>query len=87
MDFFSIGSNDLTQYFLAVDRANARISSLYTPFHPSFLRLLKQIIDEAHRHGKWVGLCGEMGGNALATPLFLGYGIDEVSLAPRSFPA
>jgi fructose-specific PTS system IIA-like component len=86
VDFFSIGSNDLTQYFLAVDRANTRISSLYTPFHPSFLRLLKRIIDDAHRYGKWVGLCGEMGGNALATPLFLGYGIDEVSLAPSLIP-
>ena len=87
VDFFSIGSNDLTQYFLAVDRANTRVSSLYTPFHPSFLRLLKQIIDEVRRHGKWIGLCGEMGGNALATPLFLGYGIDEVSLAPSLIPA
>jgi len=82
VDFFSIGSNDLTQYFLAVDRANKNVAPLYTPFHPSFLRLLKQIIDGVHRHGKWIGLCGEMGGNALAAPLFLGYGIDEISLAP-----
>lgn len=87
VDFFSIGSNDLTQYFLAVDRSNARVSSLYTPFHPSFLRLLKQIIDQGHRQRTWVGLCGEMGGNALATPLFLGYGIDEISLAPSLIPA
>jgi fructose-specific PTS system IIA-like component len=87
VDFFSIGSNDLTQYFLAVDRANARVSSLYTPFHPSFLRLLKQIVDEVHERGKWVGLCGEMGGNSLATPLFVGYGIDEISLAPSLIPA
>jgi multiphosphoryl transfer protein len=87
VDFFSIGSNDLTQYFLAADRANTKVSYLYTPFHPSFLRLLKQIIDEVHRHKKWVGLCGEMGGNALAVPLFFAYGIDEISLAPSLIPA
>ena len=87
VDFFSIGSNDLTQYFLAVDRANRNVASLYTPFHPSFLRLLKQIIDGVHRHGKWIGLCGEMGGNPLAAPLFLGYGIDEISLSPSLIPA
>jgi phosphoenolpyruvate-protein phosphotransferase len=87
VDFFSIGSNDLTQYFLAADRSNTKVSYLYTPFHPSFLRLLKQIIDEVHRNKKWVGLCGEMGGNALAVPLFFGYGIDEISLAPSLIPA
>jgi multiphosphoryl transfer protein len=87
VDFFSIGSNDLTQYFLAVDRTNRSVASLYTPFHPSFLRLLKQIIDGAHSHGKWIGLCGEMGGNPLAAPLFLGYGIDEISLSPSLIPA
>jgi len=87
LDFFSIGSNDLTQYFLATDRANPKVGFLYSPFHPSFLRLLKQIIDEAHRHERWIGLCGEMGGNPLATPLFLGYGIDEISLAPSLIPA
>ncbi|HTO94283.1 MAG TPA: phosphoenolpyruvate--protein phosphotransferase [Bacteroidota bacterium] len=87
VDFFSIGSNDLTQYFLAVDRANRNVASLYTPFHPSFLRLLKQIIDGAHAAGKWIGLCGEMGGNPLAAPLFLGYGIDEISMAPPLIPA
>jgi phosphoenolpyruvate-protein phosphotransferase len=87
VDFFSIGSNDLTQYFLAADRANTKVSYLYTPFHPSFLRLLKQIIDEVHRHKKWVGICGEMGGNALAVPLFFAYGIDEISLAPSLIPA
>jgi len=87
VDFFSIGSNDLAQYFLAVDRANRSVAGLYTPFHPSFLRLLKQIIDGAHRHGKWIGLCGEMGGSALAAPLFLGYGIDEISAAPSLIPA
>jgi len=81
VDFFSIGSNDLAQYFLAVDRTNRSVASLYTPFHPSFLRFLKQIVDGVHAHGKWVGLCGEMGGNVLAAPLFLGYGIDEISLS------
>ena len=62
VDFFSIGSNDLTQYFLAVDRGNAKVRDLYSSTTPSFLRLLTMIVDGAHRHGRWVGLCGELGG-------------------------
>ncbi len=81
VDFFSIGSNDLTQYFLAVDRDNEKVGHLYSSFHPSFVRLMKKIIDDAHAHGKWIGLCGELGSNRLAVPLFVGYGIDELSLA------
>jgi multiphosphoryl transfer protein len=81
IDFFSIGSNDLTQYFLAVDRDNENVGKLYSSFHPSFLRLLKKIIDDAHVAKKWVGICGELGANKLALPLFVGYGIDEISLA------
>jgi len=81
VDFFSIGSNDLTQYFLAVDRDNDRVGHLYSSLHPSFLRFMKKVIDDAHAAKKWIGLCGELGGNRLALPLFVGYGIDEVSLA------
>jgi multiphosphoryl transfer protein len=87
VDFFSIGSNDLVQYFLAADRGNEKVAHLYTPFHPAFLRLLKKIVDEGHAHGKWVGLCGEMGGSSLAAPLLVGYGLDEISLASPDIPA
>lgn len=81
VDFFSIGTNDLTQYFLAVDRDNKNVGHLYSSFHPSFLRLMKKIVDDAHAAGKWVGICGELGANKLALPLFVGYGIDEISLS------
>ncbi len=87
VDFFSIGSNDLTQYFLAVDRGNAKVRALYSSFTPSFLRLLRMITDGAHRHGRWVGMCGELGGKIPAVPLFLGLGLDEVSLASPGIPA
>ncbi len=62
VDFFSIGSNDMTQYLYAVDRNNPRVSPLYNPITPSFLRMLQQIITTAHQRGKWVGICGELGG-------------------------
>ncbi len=81
VDFYSIGTNDLTQYFLAVDRDNDDVGHLYSSFHPSFLRLLKKIVEDVHSAKKWVGVCGELGGNKLALPLFVGLGIDEVSLA------
>jgi fructose-specific PTS system IIA-like component len=83
LDFFSIGSNDLLQYFMAVDRANARVSYLYDPIQPSFLRLLKQIVDAAHAKNKRIGLCGEMGGQKKYLPLLVGLGLDELS-APSS---
>jgi fructose-specific PTS system IIA-like component len=86
-DFFSIGSNDLAQYFFAADRDNERVSHLYGPRHPAFLRLLKMIVDEARRAGRWVGLCGEMGRDPLAAPLLAGLGLDEVSLASPGIPA
>ena len=86
VDFFSIGSNDLTQYFLAVDRDNDRVGALYNSLAPSFLRFLKDIIDQAHAHSKWIGLCGELGGNTLAVPLFVGFGIDEISLSSPGIP-
>ncbi|HNX48820.1 MAG TPA: phosphoenolpyruvate--protein phosphotransferase [Thermoanaerobaculaceae bacterium] len=81
VDFFSIGSNDLAQYFLAVDRDNPAVAHLYSPFHPAFLRLLEKIVTDAHRHQKWVGICGELGGNVLAAPLLVSLGLDELSLA------
>jgi fructose-specific phosphotransferase system IIA component len=84
VDFFSIGSNDLIQYFLAADRANQKVSSLYTWSHPAFLRLLKSVVDQAKARGKWIGLCGEMGDAAAALPLLTGLGLDEISVsAPR----
>ncbi|MBC8011126.1 MAG: PTS sugar transporter subunit IIA, partial [Burkholderiales bacterium] len=83
-DFFSLGTNDLTQYFLATDRDNARVAPLYSAFHPAFLRLLRHIVDEAHAHQRPVGLCGELGEKPEALPVLLGLGLDSISLgAPR----
>ena len=86
-DFFSIGSNDLAQYFFAADRGNERVSRLFGSFHPAFLRLLLKIVDDAHAAGRWVGLCGEMGRDPLAAPLLAGLGLDEISLASPGIPA
>lgn len=80
LDFFSIGSNDLLQYFTAADRANPRVSHLYQPLQPAFLRLLKHIGDEVRAERKWIGLCGELGGQTLSLPLLAGLGLDEISV-------
>ncbi|HEX7653349.1 MAG TPA: phosphoenolpyruvate--protein phosphotransferase, partial [Verrucomicrobiae bacterium] len=80
-DFFSIGSNDLLQYFAATDRADARLAHLYTPTNPAFLQLLKNIVDQAHAQQKWIGLCGEMAGQIRCLPLLLGLGLDEISVS------
>jgi fructose-specific PTS system IIA-like component len=86
LDFFSIGTNDLNQYFLAVDRGNPRVAALSNVRQPSFLRLLKHIVDEAHRAGKWIGMCGEMAGELQHLPLLLGMGLDEISVAGADVP-
>jgi len=86
LDFFSIGTNDLNQYFLAVDRGNPRVAALSNVRQPSFLRFLKHIVDEAHRAGKWVGMCGEMAGELQHLPLLLGLGLDEISVAGSDVP-
>lgn len=86
VDFFSIGSNDMTQYLYAVDRNNPRVSPLYNPITPSFLRMLQQIVRTAHQHGKWVGICGELGDESRYLPLLLGLELDELSMSSPRIP-
>ena len=86
VDFLSIGSNDLIQYLLAIDRGNNLVADLYNEFDPSVLITLKHVINAGHKNGKWVGICGQMAGNPFATPLLLGLGIDELSVIPAILP-
>lgn len=84
VDFFSIGTNDLIQYTMAADRMNERVSYLYQPYNPAILRLVKMVIDAAHKEGKWAGMCGEMAGDEQAIPVLLGLGLDEFSMSATS---
>ncbi|MHA1971835.1 MAG: putative PEP-binding protein, partial [Candidatus Hodarchaeales archaeon] len=86
VDFFSIGTNDLTQYTLASDRTNEAIASLYDHYHPSVFRLIKTVVTAADKYGKWVGVCGEIANEALATPVLIGLGIKELSMSTASIP-
>lgn len=85
-DFLSIGTNDLIQYTLAVDRVNENVANLYEPMHLSILRLIKMAADAAHAHGRWIGICGEMAANLELTQLMIGLGIDELSVVPSFVP-
>jgi phosphotransferase system enzyme I (PtsI) len=86
VDFFSIGTNDLTQYTLAVDRSNHRIISLYQPAHPAVLRLIQSSVEAAHQNRIWAGVCGEMASDVLLVPLLVGLGVDSLSLGSASVP-
>ncbi|MGC8893126.1 MAG: phosphoenolpyruvate--protein phosphotransferase [Candidatus Saccharicenans sp.] len=86
VDFFSVGSNDLVQYFFAADRGNPRVKYLNQPLNPALLRLLKYAIDRAHENGRWVGLCGELAGESRLTPVFVGLGFDELSMSSGFIP-
>lgn len=82
VDFFSIGTNDLTQYTLAIDRQNQKLEPFYNAHHKAILKLIKMTADNAHAAGKWVGICGELGADEALTKTFLDMGIDELSVAP-----
>lgn len=84
VDFFSIGTNDLIGYSMAADRGNDRISYLYQPYNPSILRLVKNVIDSAHKYGKFAAMCGEMAGDPVALPILVGMGLDEFSMSATS---
>ena len=84
VDFFSIGTNDLTQYTLAIDRQNSKIDDFFNPHHPAVLRMIKMVIDNAHKNNIWVGICGELGADTDLTSVFLKMGIDELSVSPSA---
>ncbi len=84
VDFFSIGTNDLTQYTLAIDRGHPILSAEADGLHPSILQLIDQTVKAAHKHGKWVGICGELAADPKAVPILMGLGVDELSMSPNS---
>ncbi|MGA9193126.1 MAG: phosphoenolpyruvate--protein phosphotransferase [Anaerolineales bacterium] len=87
VDFFSVGTNDLTQYTLAADRTNQRVARLGDACHPAVLRQIRDVTQAAHDHGKWVGVCGELAGDPAGIPILLGLGLDELSMTPHAIPA
>ena len=82
VEFFSIGTNDLTQYTLAIDRQNQKLEDFYNSHHKAILRMIKMVVDNAHKCGKWVGICGELGADTALTETFVNMGVDELSVAP-----
>ena len=82
VDFFSIGTNDLTQYTLAIDRQNPKLDNIYDAHHPAVLKAIKMVVENAHKHGAWVGICGELGADLTLTRTFLEMGLDELSVSP-----
>ena len=82
VDFFSIGTNDLTQYTLAIDRQNQKLEDFYNPHHKAIMRMIRMVVDNAHKAGKWVGICGELGADPALTETFVRMGVDELSVAP-----
>lgn len=84
VDFFSIGTNDLTQYTLAIDRQNSKLDRFYDPHHPAVLKMIKMTVESGHKHDCWVGICGELGADTTLTETFIGMGIDELSVSPAS---
>ena len=84
VDFFSIGTNDLTQYTLAIDRQNAKLDNIYDSHHEAVIRMIQMVIDNAHKEGIWAGICGELGADTSLTKEFLAMGVDELSVSPGS---
>jgi phosphocarrier protein FPr len=86
VDFFSIGTNDLTQYTLAAERGNPSLSYLADAMHPAVLNLIQKVAEAAHQHSKWVGVCGELAGDPVAAPILVGLGVDELSMNAGAIP-
>lgn len=84
VDFFSIGTNDLTQYTLAIDRQNEKLDSFYKPHHKAILKMIQMVVDNSHKAGKWTGICGELGADMELTETFVKMGVDELSVAPSA---
>ena len=82
VDFFSVGTNDLTQYTLAIDRQNEKLEEFFNPHHKAILKMLQMVVDNAHAAGKWAGICGELGADPELTETFVRMGFDEISVAP-----
>ena len=82
MDFFSIGTNDLTQYTLAIDRQNTRLDSIYDSHHKAILKMIQMVVENGHKENCWVGICGELAADTTLTKTFVDMGIDELSVAP-----